>query len=194
MSLMQTLPLSIQFFFLKKKSMQHVTCQCFAWFCGGTYFIFLMIELFVVGRLLALFVDLISRSNRWLSQLQQARKMQERGWKPRWFAKDKGTDTYRYLGGYWEARGQHNWKSCPDIFGKVPMDQMFDWDRIVAAILPSFSGSFFFNLVFFFLVFLGVKRHAIFEQLSCSLLVTGGKSGWLIGLQWKVLSSPFFFF
>ncbi|XP_077225072.1 oxysterol-binding protein-related protein 1C-like [Tasmannia lanceolata] len=53
---------------------------------------------------------------------RQSRKMQERGWKPRWFAKDKGSDTYRYIGGYWEAREQHNWESCPDIFGQVITD------------------------------------------------------------------------
>ncbi|TYI28537.1 hypothetical protein ES332_A05G251900v1 [Gossypium tomentosum] len=35
---------------------------------------------------------------------RQARKMQERGWKPRWFAREKNNDTYRYVGGYWEAR------------------------------------------------------------------------------------------
>ncbi|KAJ6931835.1 oxysterol-binding protein-related protein 1C-like isoform X1 [Populus alba x Populus x berolinensis] len=57
---------------------------------------------------------------------RQARNMQERGWKPRWFAKDKGSDTYRYVGGYWEARGWGNWDSCPDIFGQIPTDQLFD--------------------------------------------------------------------
>ncbi|KAF9682584.1 hypothetical protein SADUNF_Sadunf05G0124200 [Salix dunnii] len=56
---------------------------------------------------------------------RQARNMQERGWKPRWFAKDKGSDTYRYIGGYWEARGRGNWESCPDIFGQIPIDQVF---------------------------------------------------------------------
>eukprot|EP00262_Sarcandra_glabra_P009759 TRINITY_DN2431_c0_g1_i1.p1 TRINITY_DN2431_c0_g1~~TRINITY_DN2431_c0_g1_i1.p1 ORF type:complete len:812 (+),score=126.22 TRINITY_DN2431_c0_g1_i1:187-2622(+) len=49
---------------------------------------------------------------------RQSRKMQERGWKPRWFSKEKGSDTYRYIGGYWEAREQQNWDSCPDIFGQ----------------------------------------------------------------------------
>lgn len=48
--------------------------------------------------------------------------MQERGWKPRWFAKEKGEETYRYVGGYWEARDGATWDSCPDIFGKVPAD------------------------------------------------------------------------
>ncbi|GLT70880.1 hypothetical protein SLA2020_429330 [Shorea laevis] len=54
---------------------------------------------------------------------RQARKMQEQGWKPHWFAKDKGSDSYRYIGGYWEAREQGNWDSCPDIFGQIPSDQ-----------------------------------------------------------------------
>ncbi|XP_078429764.1 OSBP(oxysterol binding protein)-related protein 1C [Wolffia australiana] len=57
---------------------------------------------------------------------RQARKMQERGWKPRWFAKDKGEETYRYVGGYWEARESSAWGSCPDIFGKVPADSPID--------------------------------------------------------------------
>ncbi|KAI3464462.1 hypothetical protein Pfo_021125 [Paulownia fortunei] len=57
---------------------------------------------------------------------RQARTMQERGWKPRWFAKDKGSDTYRYIGGYWEAREQGNWESCPDIFGQIPSDHISD--------------------------------------------------------------------
>ncbi|GLT84999.1 hypothetical protein SLE2022_032020 [Rubroshorea leprosula] len=62
-----------------------------------------------------------------LEQRQRlARKMQERGWKPRWFARDKGSDTYRYLGGYWEAREQRNWDSCPNIFGHISNDQLID--------------------------------------------------------------------
>ncbi|XP_062214843.1 oxysterol-binding protein-related protein 1C-like isoform X1 [Phragmites australis] len=55
---------------------------------------------------------------------RQARKMQESGWKPRWFAKDKAADTYRYLGGYWESREKSSWEGCPDIFGHVPTDLM----------------------------------------------------------------------
>ncbi|PUZ37423.1 hypothetical protein GQ55_9G118400 [Panicum hallii var. hallii] len=55
---------------------------------------------------------------------RQARKMQESGWKPRWFAKDKATDTYRYTGGYWESREKGSWEGCPDIFGQVPNDVM----------------------------------------------------------------------
>ncbi|XP_047981769.1 oxysterol-binding protein-related protein 1C-like isoform X1 [Salvia hispanica] len=53
---------------------------------------------------------------------RQARKMQEQGWKPRWFAKE--SNSYRYIGGYWEAREQSNWEGCPDIFGQVPPDQI----------------------------------------------------------------------
>lgn len=48
---------------------------------------------------------------------RMARKLQERGWQPRWFHKEKGKDTYQYMGGYWEARNKGNWASCPDIFG-----------------------------------------------------------------------------
>ncbi|KAM5564141.1 oxysterol-binding protein-related protein 1C [Rosa sericea] len=55
---------------------------------------------------------------------RQARKMQESGWKPQWFAKDKASDTYRYTGGYWEARERRNWDGCPDIFGQVPSEQL----------------------------------------------------------------------
>ena len=56
----------------------------------------------------------------------QARKMQEKGWKPRWFDKDKDSNTYRYVGGYWEARAAGNWESCPDIFGQLPTDTEID--------------------------------------------------------------------
>ncbi|KAK6775645.1 hypothetical protein RDI58_026646 [Solanum bulbocastanum] len=55
---------------------------------------------------------------------RQARKMQERGWKPQWFAKEKGGDSYHYIGGYWEAREKGKWEACPDIFGHIPCDQM----------------------------------------------------------------------
>ncbi|MCO5568032.1 hypothetical protein L7F22_021728 [Adiantum nelumboides] len=48
---------------------------------------------------------------------RMARKLQERGWRPRWFHKQKGMDTYQYIGGYWEARSKSDWASCPDIFG-----------------------------------------------------------------------------
>ncbi|XP_062158030.1 oxysterol-binding protein-related protein 1D isoform X2 [Alnus glutinosa] len=53
-----------------------------------------------------------------LEQLQrQARKLQERGWQPRWFQKDED-GCYRYMGGYWEARDKRNWDGIPDIFGQ----------------------------------------------------------------------------
>ncbi|KAJ1687688.1 hypothetical protein LUZ63_019078 [Rhynchospora breviuscula] len=52
-----------------------------------------------------------------LEQRQRmSRRMQEDGWKPKWFKKDSKEDTYRYIGGYWEARDQNNWDGCPDIF------------------------------------------------------------------------------
>ncbi|XP_076895362.1 oxysterol-binding protein-related protein 1C-like [Bidens hawaiensis] len=57
---------------------------------------------------------------------RQARKMQERGWKPQWFAKDKASDTFVYTGGYWEAREHAKWDSCPDIFGQFSTDQTLE--------------------------------------------------------------------
>uniref|UniRef100_A0A0D6QY67 PH domain-containing protein n=1 Tax=Araucaria cunninghamii TaxID=56994 RepID=A0A0D6QY67_ARACU len=50
---------------------------------------------------------------------RQARNLQEKGWQPRWFRKEDGQGTYRYIGGYWEAREQCNWDSCQDIFGST---------------------------------------------------------------------------
>ncbi|XP_010495042.1 PREDICTED: oxysterol-binding protein-related protein 1D-like [Camelina sativa] len=53
-----------------------------------------------------------------LEQLQrQARRLQEKGWKPRWFEKDE-EGNYRYLGGYWEAREKKEWDRITDIFKK----------------------------------------------------------------------------
>ncbi|KAG6388728.1 hypothetical protein SASPL_150160 [Salvia splendens] len=52
-------------------------------------------------------------------QQRQARSMQEKGWKPRWFVKDKGSEAYRYIGGYWEAREHGNWEGCHDVFGNT---------------------------------------------------------------------------
>lgn len=46
-------------------------------------------------------------------------KMQDSGWKPRWFRRDGSDGTFRYVGGYWEARGQGKWDGCHDIFGEV---------------------------------------------------------------------------
>ncbi|XP_027096883.1 oxysterol-binding protein-related protein 1D-like isoform X2 [Coffea arabica] len=53
-----------------------------------------------------------------LEQLQrQARKLQERGWQPRWFQKDED-GCYHYVGGYWEAREKRNWEGIPNVFGQ----------------------------------------------------------------------------
>ncbi|KAF7840184.1 oxysterol-binding protein-related protein 1B-like [Senna tora] len=57
---------------------------------------------------------------------RQARKMQQKGWSPKWFEKEKDSNTYRYIGGYWEARENGNWESCPDIFGDLPTDTDID--------------------------------------------------------------------
>ncbi|KFK43589.1 hypothetical protein AALP_AA1G145900 [Arabis alpina] len=51
-----------------------------------------------------------------LEQLQrQARRLQEKGWKPRWFEKDE-EGNYRYVGGYWEAREKKDWDRITNIF------------------------------------------------------------------------------
>lgn len=46
-------------------------------------------------------------------------KLQEDGWKPRWFKRESEQGTYRYLGGYWEARELNQWEGCPNIFGEL---------------------------------------------------------------------------
>ncbi|XP_020263738.1 oxysterol-binding protein-related protein 2A-like isoform X2 [Asparagus officinalis] len=54
---------------------------------------------------------------------RMSRKLQENGWKPRWFQKDDKTGTFRYIGGYWEARDRKKWEDCPNIFGEFSVDQ-----------------------------------------------------------------------
>ncbi|KAL0913054.1 hypothetical protein M5K25_016485 [Dendrobium thyrsiflorum] len=46
-------------------------------------------------------------------------KLQEDGWEPRWFRRENEQGTYRYVGGYWEAREQKRWEGCPNIFGEL---------------------------------------------------------------------------
>ncbi|XP_010264228.1 PREDICTED: oxysterol-binding protein-related protein 2A-like isoform X2 [Nelumbo nucifera] len=54
-----------------------------------------------------------------LEQRQRmSRKLQENGWKPRWFQKDGENGYFRYVGGYWEARERRKWDGCPEIFGE----------------------------------------------------------------------------
>ncbi|KAG0473174.1 hypothetical protein HPP92_014585 [Vanilla planifolia] len=48
---------------------------------------------------------------------RMSRKLQEDGWKPRWFKRDGEQETYCYVGGYWESREQKHWEGCPNIFG-----------------------------------------------------------------------------
>ncbi|KAL9259901.1 Oxysterol-binding protein-related protein [Drosera capensis] len=48
---------------------------------------------------------------------RMSRKLQENGWKPRWFERDGEDGSYRYVGGYWEAREHGQWDGCPNIFG-----------------------------------------------------------------------------
>ncbi|GJY12742.1 oxysterol-binding protein [Tanacetum coccineum] len=55
---------------------------------------------------------------------RMSRKLQENGWKPRWFQKDGEDGTYRYVGGYWEKREEQNWEDCPNIFGEFSKDKV----------------------------------------------------------------------
>ncbi|URD80495.1 oxysterol-binding protein [Musa troglodytarum] len=53
---------------------------------------------------------------------RMSRKLQENGWKPRWFQRDSEDATFCYTGGYWEAREQQKWDDCMDIFGEYSMN------------------------------------------------------------------------
>ncbi|KAL6280087.1 hypothetical protein ACE6H2_016968 [Prunus campanulata] len=49
---------------------------------------------------------------------RMSRKLQENGWKPRWFQREGEDGPFRYIGGYWEKRKLGKWDECPDIFGE----------------------------------------------------------------------------
>ncbi|KAL0711987.1 hypothetical protein Bca4012_018965 [Brassica carinata] len=49
---------------------------------------------------------------------RMSRKIQESGWRPRWFEPLGETESYKYTGGYWEARDERRWDDCPNIFGE----------------------------------------------------------------------------
>ncbi|XP_059275989.1 oxysterol-binding protein-related protein 2A isoform X1 [Lycium ferocissimum] len=61
---------------------------------------------------------------------RMSRKLQENGWRPRWFQREGDDGTFRYTGGYWEAREMGTWDCCPHIFGEIDQD-----------LLSSFEGS-----------------------------------------------------
>lgn len=68
--------------------------------------------------------DLANAEKLQLEQKQrQAYKLQEKGWKPRWFRRETDQSTYKYSGGYWEARENASWEGCPDIFGSNVPDR-----------------------------------------------------------------------
>ncbi|CAM6097742.1 unnamed protein product [Calypogeia fissa] len=49
---------------------------------------------------------------------RRATALQEKGWQPTWFRKEKGQETFQYIGGYWEAREEGNWGDCLNIYGQ----------------------------------------------------------------------------
>ena len=52
----------------------------------------------------------------------QSRKLQENGWKPRWFQREGEDGPFRYMGGYWEAREEGKWDGCVNIFDELNED------------------------------------------------------------------------
>ncbi|XP_047325832.1 oxysterol-binding protein-related protein 2A-like isoform X2 [Impatiens glandulifera] len=57
-------------------------------------------------------------------------KLQENGWKPRWFHRESSSSsengTFRYVGGYWEARENGEWDGCPNIFGELNSEESLE--------------------------------------------------------------------
>lgn len=49
---------------------------------------------------------------------RMSRQIQESGWRPRWFEPQGESESYKYTGGYWEARDVKSWDDCPNIFGE----------------------------------------------------------------------------
>ncbi|KAI4338482.1 hypothetical protein MLD38_023537 [Melastoma candidum] len=45
-------------------------------------------------------------------------KIEDSGWKPRWFRREGEGGQFRYIGGYWESREQSRWEGCTPIFGE----------------------------------------------------------------------------
>ncbi|XP_061357825.1 oxysterol-binding protein-related protein 2A-like [Gastrolobium bilobum] len=63
-----------------------------------------------------------SEKQRLEKRQRMSRKIQENGWKPRWFEREGENETFRYVGGYWEARELGRWDGCPNIFGEFNED------------------------------------------------------------------------
>ncbi|EYU24744.1 hypothetical protein ABFS82_05G080900 [Erythranthe guttata] len=53
---------------------------------------------------------------------RMSRKMQEHGWRPRWFEREGEEGPFHYIGGYWEAREHGKWDGSPNIFGEISED------------------------------------------------------------------------
>ncbi|XWS38537.1 hypothetical protein CRYUN_Cryun19dG0139800 [Craigia yunnanensis] len=60
---------------------------------------------------------------------RMSRKLQENGWKPRWFQRDGENGSFRYVGGYWEAREQRKWDGCPNIFGEFSEELIYSSEQ-----------------------------------------------------------------
>ncbi|CAK9173191.1 unnamed protein product [Ilex paraguariensis] len=53
---------------------------------------------------------------------RMSRKLQDNGWKPRWFQREGEDGPFRYMGGYWEAREEEKWDGCVNIFDELNED------------------------------------------------------------------------
>ncbi|KAG8362689.1 hypothetical protein BUALT_Bualt05G0074200 [Buddleja alternifolia] len=62
----------------------------------------------------------------------KSRKLQEHGWKPKWFQRE-GEGPFHYKGGYWEAREQGTWDGCPNIFGEISDDLVNSFEEEIKA-------------------------------------------------------------
>ncbi|XVF52647.1 hypothetical protein PTKIN_Ptkin05aG0035300 [Pterospermum kingtungense] len=60
---------------------------------------------------------------------RMSRKLQESGWKPRWFQRDGENGSFHYVGGYWEAREERKWDGCPNIFGEFSEELVDSYER-----------------------------------------------------------------
>ncbi|KAM6552346.1 hypothetical protein CsatB_002154 [Cannabis sativa] len=67
-----------------------------------------------------LFTGLPTAEKKRLEKRQRmSRKIQESGWKARWFKREGEDGPFHYMGGYWEAREKGKWDECPNIFGEI---------------------------------------------------------------------------
>ncbi|KAJ6943260.1 hypothetical protein NC652_008899 [Populus alba x Populus x berolinensis] len=93
-----------------------------------------------------------------------SRKLQEHGWKPRWFQKEGENGSFRYGGGYWEAREQGNWDGCPNIFERGVPEQAVHFNLVGFIVFQPFFKGFSPSLTMFFL---GALERELKREIYC---------------------------